>query len=675
MNSANVRRVMPDRRRIDREESPPGAATEAAIADSVDGDGKDTHPENSARPAPHAPTRLDASLISLSIAAAGVVYGDIGTSPLYAVREAFHGRDAVPPTSADILGVLSLIVWALVLVVSVKYLIVIMRADNRGEGGILALLALLVAREAGHATRRVAVLIGVGLFGAALLYGDGVITPAISVLSAVEGLEVTSRGLQPFIIPITVAILVALFVLQRRGTASVGRLFGPIMIAWFVVLGVLGGHMVWRHPGVLRALSPLYAIEFFLAHGWRGVAVLGAVVLVITGAEALYADMGHFGRAPIRLAWFAVVLPCLLLNYLGQGALLLETPSSPQPFYGLAPARWSIALVVLATITTVIASQALISGAFSLTRQLMHLGYAPTVTVRHTSSDFEGQVYIPIVNWLLLVVAVLLVVEFGSSSRLASAYGLAVSATMALTTVLLYHITRWIWGWPRIVAVPMALLFGAIDVLFVVSNATKIASGGWVPLAIAFAVCALFTTWRRGRARLVAVRGRLAIPLDALVARVHQIEPCRTPGTGIFLSPEPDVAPGCLREFVERIRSLHEQVILVTIQAVPAPRVPAARRIELTRLPSGFVTVIARYGYMQSVALADVIEACEQAGIRAETPTYYLARERLHPTGSTRMARWRKKFFIFLYHNAPTMQDFFALPMQQVLELGLPIEL
>jgi KUP system potassium uptake protein len=664
-----------DRRRIDQSASPPGAATEAAIAGEAELEGIGAalpEPADEGVAEAHTPR----ALLALAVGAAGVVYGDIATSPLYSLQFAFHG--ALPATAVNVFGAASLVVWALVLVVSVKYVGFMMRADNRGEGGILALLTLLLPDlNRGRSAHR-ALWVGAGLLGAALLFGDGAIAPAISVLSAVEGLEVASPQLHAFVVPLTVAILGALFAFQRQGTARVGRVFGPLMLLWFVVVGTMGAVEVARHPAILAALSPVHAVRFFVANGWHGMLVLGAVILAITGCEALYADMGHFGRAPIRLVWFGIALPSLVLNYLAQGSMLLRTTGTgAHPFFELAPHALLYPIVLLATVATVIASQSLISGVFSLTRQLMHLGFCPIMTVRHTSPEREGQIYIPIVNALLFAVCLLLVIGFRSSDRLAAAFGLALAGTMAFTTLLFYLVTRWCWAWPRAVAFPVAAVFLTIDLSFVVTNATKFRAGGWLPLAIASAVLVLFATWHRGRARLLAVRARLSEPLEAMIERVQRQGLCRTPGTGIFLSADEDVAPSILRHYVERVRSLHAQVILVTVRAAASPRVPRAERLEVTRFPAGFVSVVARYGYMQSVALSEVLAECEARGVcdAPETPTYYLPRERLVPTGRTRMARWRKSIFIFLHRNAPTMQDFFALPNAQVLDLGLPVEL
>jgi KUP system potassium uptake protein len=663
-----------DRRRIDREEAPAGAATEAAIARTIELHGADAAIDP--RVAEDEQRRSGASLIGLALGAAGIVFGDIGTSPLYALREAFSGY-GLPPTAPNVLGVLSLIVWSLVLVVSVKYVAFVMRADNGGEGGILSLLTLILPDLERGRSGHPGMWIAAGLFGAALLYGDGVITPAISVLSAVEGLQIVSPGLERYVIPLTLAILVGLFAIQRHGTAGVARVFGPVMVLWFLVIGTLGAVEVVRHPAVLGALSPLHAIEFFARHAWSGLFVLGAVVLVVTGAEALFADMGHFGARPIRLVWFLLVLPCLVLNYLGQGSLLLRLPASRHPFFELAPSTMLVPLVALATFTTVIAAQALISGAFSLTRQLMHLGYCPVLMVEHTSQEQEGQIYVPVVNWLLLASCLLLVMGFGSSARLATAYGLAVSATMALTTLLFYRVARWRWGWARTVALPVLAVFLAIDLAFLGANVVKIPEGGWVPLFLAAAIHLGFITWRRGRNHLLALRRRAMAPVSEMLRHVRHAQPCRTPGTGIFLSPSEDAIPGALMHYVERVRSLHEQIVLVTVHAADAARVPVAERVEVERLENGFVVVVARYGYMQSIALQDILRQCEARGVcrLPETPTYYLARERLRPTGSARMARWRKRMFIFLHHNAPTMQDFLALPMRQVLEIGIQLEL
>lgn len=656
-----------------RDTPPPGAAAEAASAN------EDESQTTGTDPAPRAYGGEDASLRSkqhgfaLLLAALGVVYGDIGTSPIYAFRQALH---VVPPSAANVLGILSLITWSVIFVVSVKYLIVVMRADNRGEGGILALLALIIPTLDGKVRGSRVPWILAGLFGAALLYGDGAITPAISVLSAVEGLRLVSPGFDRLVIPLTLVILVALFMVQRWGSGRVGNVFGPIMLAWFITLGVLGARSIVHEPRVLMALSPHHAVRFLAEHGWAGLAILGAVVLVVTGAEALYADMGHFGRAPIRAGWFLIVLPGLLLDYFGQGALVLRDPRAGQPFFQLAPSMMTLPLIIFSTITTVIASQALISGAFSLTRQLMHLGYSPVLTVLHTSDDQEGQVYVPVVNWLLLAACVLLVANFRSSGRLANAYGLAVSGTMALTTVLFARVARdrWRWRLPLVFAVSAAFL--VVDLAFLGANLEKIPTGGWLPLAAAIAITFVFVTWHRGRARLIAARRRISEPLDDMLSSVQKDGVIRTPGTGIFLSSHEDVAPASLRRYVERVRSLHEQIVLITVKAGSEAHVPRREWLTVEKLPSGFVRVVARYGYMQRVSLEAVIKECEVRGVLRlpDSPTYYVAREHLSPGGHSRMARWRKLFFIFLHRNAPTMQDFFSLPPNQVLEIGLTID-
>ena len=663
-----------ERRQPDRDTSPPGAAAEAAAATKEEDRGRKAAPAAPAKAREHHTEQSRQSALALALAALGVVYGDIGTSPIYAFRQAFH---VVSPTSANVLGVLSLITWALVLVVSVKYLLFVMRADNSGEGGIVALLALLLPGLDKQSKRVRLLWILAGLFGAALLYGDGAITPAISVLSAVEGLRLVSHSFDRFVVPLTLAILIGLFAVQRWGSQRVGSIFGPAMFVWFVVLGVLGAHSIVENPGILVALSPLYAGRFLVEHGWTSAGILGAVVLVVTGAEALYADMGHFGRGPIRAGWFFVVLPTLLLNYLGQGALVLRDGRASQPFFQLAPGWFTLPLVILSTVTTVIASQALISGAFSLTRQLMHLGYSPLLTVLHTSAEQEGQVYVPAVNWLLLAACVLLVANFHTSARLANAYGLAVSGTMALTTLLYYRLIRHEWHWSRLVAVPLVAGFLCVDLAFLVSNVEKIPTGGWLPLTGAIVITFVFVTWRRGRARLLDARRRMSEAVGDMIDQVEKEKIIRTPGMGIFVSAAEDVAPASLRQCVDRVRSLHEQILLITVKASTKARVSESEWLQIETLPAGFVRVVATYGFIQSVSLDAILHACEVRGVQRsnESPTYYLTREHLSPTGTSKMAHWRKVLFIFLHRNAPTMQDFFSLPRQQVLELGLPVEI
>ena len=666
-----------DRRHVDQDQAPPGAATEAAVAEGIEAEGLATAVSHEQEAAEHHEARRGASLAALTVSAIGVVFGDIGTSPLYVMQAAFGAEHGLTRTPADILGFLSLVTWSLLLVVTVKYVSFIMRADNRGEGGILALLSLLIPDlEDSTRTHRRMWIIG-GLIGASLLYSDGTITPAISVLSAIEGLEVASPALGRVVLPLTVAILIALFAVQRKGTSRIGKIFGPIMIAWFATLGLLGALQIAAAPQVLGGLSPVHAMTFFADRGLAGFLILGAVILAVSGAEALYADMGHFGKAPIRIAWVALVLPCLLLNYFGQGALLLRAPRTVSPFFELAPRMLLYPFVGLAAIATVIASQALISGAFSITRQLMHLGYSPLVTVTHTSPDQQGQVYIPQVNMLLLLGCLVLVLAFRSSENLAEAYGLAVSGTMVLTTILFSGVARLHWKWSLARVIPLAAAFLLIDFAFLGANLAKVLSGGWVPLLIATSVYFTLVTWRAGRHCLLMARREASLPTDELIAHVEAERPCRTPGTGIFLTPAHGDAPAILRHHLERIHALHEQVILLSVSSTGVARVPSGERIVVEKLPLGFSHITARYGYMQSVSLADIITECTRCGVpmAAESTTFYVSREHVRPTGPAKLARWRKKMFIFLQRNAPSMQDFFDLPPRRVVELGTTIDI
>ena len=617
-----------------------------------------------------------ARVAQLTLLALGVVYGDIGTSPLYAFRECFTQDHGITAGTANVYGVLSLIVWSLILVVSVKYIIFIMRADNRGEGGILALLALLLQQQRREADRWRVSIIALGLIGAALLFGDGVITPAISVLSAVEGLEVMTPTLSHLVIPATVVILFALFMVQERGTERVGQIFGPVMAVWFLTIGGLGAAEVLREPRILAALAPWYAVHFLLTYGWRAFILLGAVVLAVTGGEALYADMGHFGKRPIRIAWFSLVLPALLLNYFGQGALVLRNPAAAEsPFYLLAPHVLLSPLIVLATLATVIASQALISGAFSLAQQSVQLGYMPRVLIVHTSKDAAGQIYVPEINRALMVMCLLVVLGFRSSTALSAAYGIAVTGTMAITTILfaiLAH-TRWHWGIARTLA--FTTVFLVIDLAFFSANLLKIASGGWVPLAIATVVFTGMTTWHRGREILRGIHERERIPLPTLIEDIARHKIVRVPGTAVFMTPDEAGAPVVLLHHLKHNKVLHQQVILLTIAVREVPEVPEAERLQVTPLAEGFVRVQAQYGFMESPRVTEIIARCAEQGVRAapmET-TYYLGRERLLPLGHAKLARWRKRIYIFLAHNARPATEFFGLPPNRVVEMGAQI--
>ena len=621
-----------------------------------------------------------ARLSALAFAALGIVYGDIGTSPLYALRECFFGSHSIAPTAPNVLGVLSLIVWALILVVSVKYLIVILRADNNGEGGIVALLALVDPWHHPNKTLA-AVLIALGLFGAALLYGDSAITPAISVLSAVEGLETTNEGVHAFILPITVSVLVVLFVMQSRGTASIARVFSPIVLLWFVVLAALGIRGIAASPEVLLAVNPMHALRFFANNGPAGFVILGSVFLAVTGGEALYADMGHFGRRPIRLAWFVVALPALLLNYFGQGAwILAHEAESAHPFYDLAPAAWRIPLVVLATAATVIASQAVISGAFSLTHQAVQLRLWPPVRIVQTSSHQVGQIYVPSTNWLLMIITLGLVLGFGSSSALAAAYGIAVSGTMVITTVLAYFVARRLWRWPLPLALAVIGSLLAIDLAFLGANALKIAHGGWFPLLLAAVVYVIMSTWIRGR-QLVQDRRELgAIPVEQFMARLTHEKPARVPGTAVFLTSSAQGIPAIVLHHVDRNQVLHESVVLLTVISERVPHVPKSHCVEAHQIGENLWRIVLHYGFMDSPDVPNDMKVCAEQGrlppICAGDVTYYLGRAIMIPTTYiVGMALWRERLFAFMTRNALNATLFYRLPPERVVELGIRVEI
>jgi len=632
-----------------------------------------------------------AGLAALALGALGVVYGDIGTSPLYAMKEAFTGTHGLPPTPENVYGVLSLVFWALNFVVSFKYIGHVMRADNRGEGGIMALLALV--RSRGKGGRGQALLIGLGLFGAALLYGDGVITPAISVLGAVEGLKVATPAFASVVVPISVVILGGLFWFQRHGTDRIGRAFGPIMLVWFVCIAVLGVRGISMHPEVLRAVNPWYAVEFFINDGLRGFLILGAVVLVITGGEALYADMGHFGRKPIRLAWFAVALPALMLNYFGQAALLIETPGVENPFFALVPGRFLYPMIVIATVAAVVASQALISGAFSLTRQAVQLGYSPRVTIIHTSRTEVGQIYVPEVNQGLAIACILLVLGFRSSTNLAAAYGIAVTGTMIITTILFYRVARDLWHWSLPAAGGLCALFLAVDLAFFGANIVKFADGGWFPLVVAAGVYTLMTTWKRGRAKLAALVQQSSLPIDLFLADVAKRPPVRVPGTAIFLTSALDIAPPVLLHHLKHNKILHQRIILLSMVTEEVPQVDAAERLEFRELGEGFWRVVGHYGFMESPdvpALLTQMGESDQPGapgaVFLTQTSFYLAREILIATpraqipkrlpGDPRpMSYWRRRLFVIMTRNARSATAFFGLPPNRVVELGAQIQI
>jgi len=627
----------------------------------------------------HAVAPTGKHLLLLALGALGVVYGDIGTSPLYAFRESFHEGHDIAIVAVNILGVLSLIFWSLIIVITIKYLVFVMRADNHGEGGILALTALIGAKSrvllAG--TQRWT-LVMLGLFGTALLYGDGMITPAISVLSAVEGLEIVTPFFEPYVLPITIAILVALFMFQSRGTERVGRVFGPVMVLWFVVLGLLGLSWIVRQPSVLAAVNPYYAFAFFWENGWRGFLVLGSVFLVVTGGEALYADMGHFGREPIRRAWFVMVLPALLLNYFGQGALLLQHPEAVEnPFYQMAPAWALLPLVLLATLATVIASQALITGAFSLTMQAVQLGYLPRVAIAHTSAAEIGQIYIASINWVLMVACVALVLAFRSSSNLAAAYGVAVTTTMVITTLLLFRVERRRWHWSPWVAAVSSVVFLTIDFAFWGANLLKIPAGGWFPLVIGAVVFIAMTTWRRGRT-LLAQRLRLGTPpLHDFIERLDLTKLARVPGVAIFMYSDPAGTPPALVQNLRHNKVLHEQIILLSLIMEERPHVALAERMTLVDAGNGFHRMTLHYGFMETPNVPRDILLSNERGLQLDIAqvSFFLGSERIIASRLPGMALWREKLFVVMSRNATSAANFFGLPPERIVELGSQIEI
>ena len=619
--------------------------------------------------------------LTATIGALGVVYGDIGTSPLYALKEAAKAAAHGGPLTPDaILGVASLILWALILIISLKYALLILRADNRGEGGIVALLALLSARNAQPGTWRAQLLI-VGLVGAALLYGDGAITPAISVLSAIEGLKVDAPSLAPAVVPLTIIILIGLFIVQRKGAGFIGRIFGPIMLAWFLVIGLLGIHGIVRAPGVLAALSPLYAFEFLIHQDFHiSFAFLGAAFLAVTGGEAMYADMGHFGRVPIRLAWFVVALPALVLNYFGQAALLITDASAiDNPFYQLAPDWMHFALVAFATVATVIASQAIISGVFSLTQQSIQLGFLPRMQIRHTHSSAIGQIYVPLVNWLLAAATLGAVIGFGTSDALAGAYGIAVSLLMAITT-LLAALVAIQWGYPPVIVIAVNGFFFAIDCIFFAANSTKLIEGGWFPLLLAAVVAFLMLTWRSGVKLVERARGALRQPEEDLIETAITKCRARLSGTAVFLASAANGVPLALTQFVKHNHVLHQRVVLVTVLIEEAPRIASEDRAEIIEVVEGITRVILHYGFMQYPTIYEGLRlACAQGklpGIDLTDITYYIGRETIIPSQDVAgMALWRETVFAFLQRNAERSAAFFGVPPRQVVEFGTEIEI
>jgi KUP system potassium uptake protein len=652
---------------------PPVLPTSATSADGANGTPatpQSSHP-------PHATTGAHPLTAKLVLLATGVVFGDIGTSPLYALKECVDPDHGAAATRENLFGVLSLIFWSLTMVVTVKYLTFIMKADNRGEGGILALLAL--APRDKKDTSRIGWIAGLVLFGAALLYGDGVITPAISVLSAVEGLGVATTRLTPAIVPLTVVILIGLFWVQKRGTASIGNIFGPIMIVWFAALAVLGALQIATYPAIFGALHPMHAVSFFVRHGWHGFIVLGSVVLVITGGEALYADMGHFGPRPIRVAWFALVMPALLINYFGQAAAVIRHPEfASNPFYAVVPSVLLYPMVALSTAATIIASQALISGAYSLTRQAVQLGFCPRVTIMHTSESAEGQIYIPEVNTALAIACVWLVLSFKESSALAAAYGIAVTGTMSITSIVYFVVIRRTWHWPLWRAVPLVAMFLSFDLPFFAANALKFFNGGWFPIAVALVIFLVMTTWRTGRTILGRNIASKLLPIDVFLSDVAAHKPHRVSGTAVFMSSNPQGVPIVLLHYWKHNRVLHETVVLLNVVSESVPEVRSKDKVTSVALGHGFFAVSAHYGFMETPNVPQIMDvAAKRFGVphAPERTSYFLGRETLLTTGASGMFRWRKALFSFISRNARSATQYFGIPPDRVVELGMQIDL
>lgn len=623
----------------------------------------------------HAHSSEKSRLPVLALAALGVVFGDIGTSPLYTIKEVFAGtHHPVPINEANVLGILSLIFWSLVMVVAVKYLLLIVRADNQGEGGVMALMTL-VLRCVGNTPGGTKLML-LGLFGAALFYGDSVITPAISVLSAVEGLEIAAPGLAPFVIPITLVVLFGLFAVQRKGTASVGRFFGPIMVAWFTVLAVLGALGIAREPAVLMAINPAYAVDFFVSQPALGFFALGASVLALTGAEAVYADMGHFGRQPVQLAWFGLVLPALLLNYFGQGALILHDAAAIEsPFYLLAP-KWALyPMVGLSTLATVIASQAVISGAYSVTQQAIQLGYLPRMQILHTSSDEQGQIFLPAVNWALMIAVMAVVIGFGSSGALAAAYGIAVTGTMVVTSILAFVVARRIWKWSLPVCLVVFGTFVIIDVAYFSANLVKIAQGGWFPLVLGGIVFLLLSTWKRGRSLVQSRLAAEAMPLEVFAGGVGDVP--KVPGTAVFLTSDTTGVPHALLHSLKHYKCLHETIAIVHVNVRQEPWVDPSEQIEVHRMNEQFFRVEINFGFMAQIDVPAALARCEKWGLYCDemNTSFFLGRETLIPKSKSEMAVWREKIFITMHRNAGTAAAYFRIPPNRVVELGAQLVL
>ena len=617
-------------------------------------------------------------LAALSLGALGIVFGDIGTSPLYALRECFSPVHGLPLTSGNIFGVLSLIFWALILVISIKYIGYVMRADNRGEGGVLALLVLALHRGRTSRPWIVNGLVLIGLFGAALIYGDGIITPAISVLSAVEGLDVATPLFSHYIIPITCLILAVLFLNQRHGTGKIGNLFGPVILVWFFSMGALGAYSILQSPNILHAVNPSYALGFFVENGLAGALILGTIFLVVTGGEALYADMGHFGRRPIQWAWFGVVLPSLVLNYFGQGALLIRNPDAiSHPFFHMVPSSFLLPMVGLATLASVIASQALISGVFSLTSQAIQLGYFPRFSVFHTSAHEIGQIYIPVINYLMFIGTVALVFAFPSSSQLAAAYGVAVTMTMAITTILMFFVSRRRWRFSLFLSVIITAFLLTIDIAFLIPNLAKIGHGGWVPLALAGFIMLIMTTWNRGRSILAERLSAITSSLSDFLSLVHTDKPVRVPGIAVYMARDPRGTPPILAHNFRHNHVLHESLILLSVETDEVPNVPDSERYTIQELGDGIYRISMVFGFMDVPDIPKAIELVELNGepINPLTVTYFLGRETILATPKTGMSLWREHLFAFLAKNSQRATLFFNIPSDQVIEIGIQVEL
>jgi len=614
---------------------------------------------------------------ALTLGAIGVVYGDIGTSPLYTMKEIFSPATGIPLDAAHLIGAVSVIFWGLMMIVTLKYVVLILRASNRGEGGIMALTAL-AANAAGKTPARRTVLLLTGVLGAALFYGDSVITPAISVLSAVEGLEVVAPGLKPYVLPISLAVLVGLFIVQRHGTAVVGKLFGPVIVLWFVVLAVMGVVQIMQQPAILAALNPWNAMQFLHAQGWHMFVAIGAIVLAFTGVEALYADMGHFGKRPIQLAWMGLVLPALALNYMGQGALLMRDPTALEnPFFRLFPQAWLIPAVILATCATVIASQAVISGAYSMTKQAVQLGLLPRMQVQYTSAKEAGQIYMPEVNWILLVAVLLAVVGFGSSSALAAAYGIAVTTTMLITTVLTFFVVRHGWGYPLPVALAATGFFLVLDAVLVVACSLKFWQGGWFPIVLGVAVFILMATWKRGRELLIENIRNNDPELLPFITSLANDDMHRTPRTAVYAVANPDTVPQALLHNLKHNQVIHERNLILTVVFHEVPWIPFEERVQVTPLVPGFWKVQVNYGFKNTPDIPQALELCRNQGLAINLfeTSYFLSRETVVPTKGAGMAHWREALFAAMSRNAGSVVGFMRLPNNCVIELGTRVQI